>query len=213
MNLTSSYDQLLAYWENRARTASTDCERVEFSQRSQRMRFETFILSHELNGKSVLDVGCGLAHFWEHLQRRSINCEYFGVDISGEMIRRCSKKFPALHFENVNILNWEPGRVFDYSVAFGIHNIKVNNGYEVLERVTERQFELSGIAAHVSLLTDRYKGFADHIQAWRAEEILSLALNITSYVTLRHDYLPNDLSVTLYRKPLIDTRSDLILDN
>lgn len=68
------------------------------------------------------------------------------------------------------------------------------------------------VAAHVSLLTDRYTGFASHIQPWRVEEILTLALDITPFVALRHDYLPNDFSVTLYRQPLIDTRTDLLLE-
>ncbi len=43
-------------------------------------------------------------------------------------------------------------------------------------------------------------------------QVLALALEVTPWVVLRHDYLPNDLSVTLYREPLIDTRNDLMLD-
>ena len=30
------------------------------------------------------------------------------------------------------------------------------------------------------------------------------------YVILRHNYLPNSFSITLYREPLIDTRRDLL---
>jgi SAM-dependent methyltransferase len=176
------------------------------------MRFEVFVLNHDLRGKSVLDVGCGVADFWYHLQARGIVCEFVGVDISMEMIRRCRLRFPALRFECVNIVEWDPARSFDYSVAFGIHNIKVEDGRELLERATRRQFELSRVAAHICLLTDRCQGFAKHIQPWRAEAILELALDITPYVLLRHDYLPNDFSVTLYREPLIDTRRDLILE-
>ena len=44
------------------------------------------------------------------------------------------------------------------------------------------------------------------------EQVLALALEVTPWVVLRHDYLPSDLSVTLYREPLIDTRCDLLLD-
>jgi len=85
-------------------------------------------------------------------------------------------------------------------------------GRELLRRVTRRQFELCRRAAHVDLLTDRYPGFDPHIQSWRVEEVLTLALSITPYVALRHDYLPNAFSVTLYREPLIDSCPGLLLD-
>ena len=193
----NAYEQVLSYWDQRARQAATDCERVEWSRRTQRMRFETFLLSHDLRGKSVLDLGCGVADFYEHLCRRGISCEYAGVDISAEMIRRCSERFPQVSFQTANVLQWEPGRTFDYTVAFGIHNIRAAGGRELLAQTTRRQFQLSRIAAHVSLLTDRFAGFAAHIQPWRAEDLLSLALEITPCVVLRLKCsIPASLSIT-----------------
>ncbi len=210
--MTNGLQQAQAYWDKRAAEAATDCEKVEQSRRAQRMRFEVFVLNHDLNGKTLLDVGCGMGDLWEHLLARGIHCDYTGIDISPEMVRRCRERFPGVPFECQNILEWNRGQQFDYTIAVGIHNIKVDGGWELLEQVTRRQFELCRVATHISLLTDRYTGFAPHIQPWRAEAILTLALDITPYVVLRHDYLPNDFSVTLYREPLIDTRADLVLD-
>jgi SAM-dependent methyltransferase len=205
-------EQLRGYWDHRAQNSQTDCERVEWSRRAQCMRFEAFVIEHDLRGKSVLDVGCGVGDFWQHLHKRGLDCEYLGVDLSSEMIRRARERFPGVAFQCCDLLTWQPEKPFDYAVAFGIHNIRVDGGRQVLQALTPRQFELCRTAAHVSLLTDRYEGFAPHIQAWRAEEVLTMALGITPYVVLRHDYLPNDFSVTLYRRPLIDTRHDLILE-
>ena len=199
------------YWDERAKNFAENCEAVEQSKRTQRMRFEVFVSFHDLRGKSVLDVGCGVGDLCGHLQERGIDCEYTGFDVSPEMIRRCRERFPGVRFESGDILEWSPGQPFDYTIAVGIHNIKIEGGRELLEGITRRQFELCRVAAHVSILTDRYSGFAPHIQAWRAEEILTIALKITPYVVLRHDYLPNDFSLTLYREPLIDTRKDLNL--
>jgi SAM-dependent methyltransferase len=210
--VNSGLQQARQYWDKRAAEAATDCEKVEQSQRTQRMRFEVFVLNHDLADKSLLDVGCGTGDLWAHLQARGIGCDYTGIDISPEMVRRCQERFPGVRFESQNILEWIPGQPFDYTIAVGIHNIKVDGGRELLEKVTRRQFELCRVAAHVSLLTDRYEGFASHIQAWPVEEIVTLALDITPYVVLRNDYLPNDFSVTLYREPLIDTRTDLMLE-
>jgi len=211
-NVKSGLEQSCAYWDQRAAHSSTDCERVEQSRRAQRMRFEAFLIAHDLQGRSVLDVGCGVGDFWEHLKRRGIACDYVGFDLAPEMIRRCLERFPGVPFKTGNLLEWDPGRSFDYVVAFGVHGIKVAGGRAVLESVTRRQFELSAMAAHTTLLTDRYAGFAPHIQAWNPEEALTLALQITPYVLLQHDYLPNSFSLTLYREPLIDTRKGLLLD-
>ncbi len=101
---------------------------------------------------------------------------------------------------------------FAGTLAIAIHNVRFGGAEELLVATMRRQFELCTRAAHISLLTDRYQGFADHILPWRAEQVLGFALEISPNVVLRHDYLPNDFSVTLYREPLIDTRPGLLLD-
>jgi len=204
-------EHLQCYWEKRAATAVNDSERVDQNPRTQRMRFAAFAQVHDLRGKSVLDVGCGLGDLWPYLHQQFDDCEYIGFDISTEMIRRCRERFPGVRFESGNFLEWDPGRKFDYVVAIGIHNnLRLEKGWELLEEVTRRQFELCRVNTHVSLLTDRYPRFGPEIQAWRAEDVLAMALRITPWVTLRHDYLPNDFSVTLYRESLIDARPDLL---
>jgi len=198
---------LREYWDTRASTFTSDCERVEWgSERTQALRFDAFLDHNDLEGKSVLDVGCGVGGFYAHLLSRGIHCSYFGFDLSVEMVRHCCSRFPDTSFQSGDFLTWKADRTFDYTVAFGIHNVQLGNGWELLESVTRRQYELCTGATHVSLLTDRYKNFGENAQPWAPERVLSMALSITPYVKLRHDYLPNDFSVTLYRQPLIDTR-------
>ena len=193
-----------AYWDRRCATATDDVTRVEWSVRTQRLRFEVFLRSHDVRGKRVLDLGCGTGGFLEHLERRGLDCDYTGFDLSQQMIRRCCEKFPGRRFVHGDFLTWQPDQVFDYTVAFGIHNVEFHGVKELLEQTTVRQFALARIAAHVNLLTDRYPGIAAHCRAWRAEEILALGLTVSPYVVLRHDCLPNDLCLTIYREPLID---------
>jgi SAM-dependent methyltransferase len=198
------------YWDDRVSRCETDCARVESGVRGQRMRFASFLQMHDVGGCSVLDIGAGVGDLWGWFTQHGIRCEYHGIDVSQGMVERARARFPGTLFEVQDLDTWNPGRTFDFTVAFAIHNVRVDGADAILRRTLSRQFALCARAAHVSLLTDRYSGFADHIQAWRAEEILTLALSVTPYVVLRHDYLPNDFSATLYRQPLIDTRPDLI---
>jgi SAM-dependent methyltransferase len=198
------------YWDARARAGGSDCERIESGRKGQRLRFEAFLGQHDLRGRSVLDIGCGVGDFFDRLQARGIAADYHGLDVSPEMIARARQRFPGARFEVGETA--AVTRHYDYTVAFAIHNVKVDHGRRILEEALTRQFAMSGIAAHMSLLTDRYSGFDPHIQAWHAEDILTLALSITPYVSMRHDYLPNDFSVTLYRRPLIDADPALTAD-
>jgi SAM-dependent methyltransferase len=212
-DVAADIDRTRSYWERQASDARNDAERVDWHPRPQRMRFAVFTEMNDVAGKSVLDVGCGLGDLWLYLQHRRMNCEYVGFDISSEMVRRCRERFQGVRFESGNILEWDAGHQFDYVVSIGIHNKpRVDHGLEVLDKITRRQFELCRVAAHLSLLTDRYDGFGRDIQSWTAERVLSMALTITPYVVLRHDYLPNDFSLTLYREPLIDTHRELVDD-
>ena len=205
-------DAVRRYWDKRASEETDACGKIESGPRGQRMRFENFRLGVVLEGSSVLDVGCGVGDFYGHLKACSIGCDYTGVDISAPMVEQARRRYPAGRFEVANILETADEKVADYTVAFAIHNVVVPGGWQLLEAITRRQFALCRVAAHVDLLTDRFQGFDPHIQSWRAEDILALALEITPYATLRHHYLPNAFSVTLYREPLIDTATGLHLD-
>ncbi|WP_169727522.1 class I SAM-dependent methyltransferase [Granulosicoccus antarcticus] len=204
--------QATEYWDKKSSNAASFIESVEQNSRPQRMRYESFVLAHELSNSSLLDVGCGAGDFLHHLRQRDLNVSYTGTDISANMINTCQSRFPEQEFLHLDIADIEANRKFDYVVSFGIHNIKIDSGWEILKEYTAKQFELCRKGAHISILTNRYSGFDKHIQCWAAEQVLEAALAITPYVVLRHDYLPNDFSVTLYREPLIDTRGDLLLD-
>jgi hypothetical protein len=54
--LNNGLQETQRYWDKRAAESATDCERVE---QSQRMRFEAFVLYHDLNGKSLARATCG----------------------------------------------------------------------------------------------------------------------------------------------------------
>lgn len=208
--LAAGLEATRAYWERRARTPGSNIEKLEWTHvRTQRARFEAFLREHDLRGSSILDVGCGLGDLYAHLLRRGIEVDYTGYDLAPEMVRLCRARYPGIRFESGDFLRFLPPSRFDYAVAFGIHNIRVPGGRAILEAVTRHQFDLSAVAAHVSLLTDRYTAFASRVQAWRAEDILGLALGITPYVALHHEHLENDFSVTLYRRP---ASKDFVID-
>jgi SAM-dependent methyltransferase len=68
---------------------------------------------------SFLDVGCANGHLVECLQRwvsgSGLNVEFYGVDISSELINLARRRLPDLgtHFFVANAVSWTPPRRFD----------------------------------------------------------------------------------------------------
>lgn len=203
-SLQSSIASLQQHWDGMAQQSGGDLAKVDTSAHSQTYRFMMFTRFNDLRGASMLDVGCGVGDFWSHLHQVASGVRYTGVDLSPAMVERCRERFPAARFEAVNLLTWDTDERWDYVTAFAIHNVVTENGWEILEAITRRQFELCRVATHLSLLTTRFQGYASHIQPWEPSRLLALAFSLTPYVSLRHDYLPHDFSITLYREPLAD---------
>lgn len=51
-------------------------------------------------GKSLLDIGCGLGHLYEHIKR---DITYLGVDQSSEMLTRARERYPNAKFIQQNL--------------------------------------------------------------------------------------------------------------
>lgn len=55
-----------------------------------------------LVGRSVLDVCCGIGHFYEYVKKLD-NINYIGVDQSGDMLARARKRYPTATFMQQNL--------------------------------------------------------------------------------------------------------------
>lgn len=71
-----------------------------------------FIKFHIPPGKSVLEIGCGTGFLLNALSPQ----KGVGIDISNEMIRISSEKYPHLKFINADVLDYELEDKFDYIV-------------------------------------------------------------------------------------------------
>ncbi len=201
----AAISMLREHWDHRAATGDDDCARVGTSAKSQRWRFQMFTAAvGGLEGRSVLDVGCGAGELYAYLHETAPTTTYRGIDISPAMVARSRERFPGGDFDVVDLLEGPVDRAWDLVAAFGVFNVRTPGAEALLPRMLRRQFECARVAAHVSLLTSEFEGFDEHALHWDPRELFDLALSITPYVSVRHDYLPHDFSVTLFREPLAD---------
>jgi len=80
----------------------------------------------------IADLGCGTGTVLELLRRRTPESEFIGVDCSPEMIWRCRKRFPGLHFIRKDISGplFKSGSIDTIVLCSIMHEVFSYKGYD-----------------------------------------------------------------------------------
>jgi SAM-dependent methyltransferase len=172
------------------------------SQKSQYLRFGVLNEVGQLAGSTVLDVGCGLGDFLLWLQRARITVDYLGIDITPAMIELAQKRMPDGKFQVANLLA-QPGSLqqqYDFVFASGVFTHRQQNPTAYLQDMVRAMFARCRRALAFNSLSlwapqqDAGEFYADPLAT------LEFCRTLTPWVTLRHDYMPHDLTIYLYRE-------------
>ena len=102
-------------------------------KQNQAKRFETLLNIGVQEGDSILDLGCGLGHMVEHLEKIGLNVHYTGIDTSKKSIQQ------AYQFREATYIH---GTIFDiqdrydWGLASGVFNVEFPK-LEMLETISE----------------------------------------------------------------------------
>jgi len=170
------------------------------SAESQALRFRVLAEVGELDGASVLDVGCGLGDLWAWLRRNGIRARYTGVDLAPAMIEAARRRFPRVYFRTANLL--APGEMrqrYDYVLCSGLFTYRRVAPTAYLEAMVERMYGLCRRAVAFNSLSawaEKQEAGEFHADPLR---ILRFCRSLAPWVTLRHDYHARDFTLYLYR--------------
>ncbi len=174
----------------------------------QGLRFDALLSRLDVNGKSLLDFGCGLAHLWEHLDERRIDCSYTGVDIVPDFIASNQKTHPTQQFRQIATTADITGR-FDIVLASGVFNIRYlddaeQNQLYVHEQIKEL-FGLCNEALTIDFMTSHIDFKQDRAFHFDPAQMLGFALaNLSRRVVIDHSYMPYEFCMTVFRRDAID---------
>ena len=102
-------------------------------KQNQAKRFETLLDIGVQEGDSILDLGCGLGHMVEHLEKIGLNVRYTGIDTNKRSIQQ------AYQFREATYIH---GTIFDiqdrydWGLASGVFNVEFPK-LEMLETISE----------------------------------------------------------------------------
>ena len=192
-------EQTRSYYEPRVRTYRKGYEIHDWEDSaSQYRRFDVLLNSVELDGASLLDVGCGVGDLYHYLIiDRKMRLEYTGLDLLDAMIERARSRFPAGKFIAADLTSgplFDPG-TFDVVFCSGVFNLRIGDHDKFARTMLPVLVELSRNFLVFNMLhidspnkDDQYCYFdPGKVVAW--PEIAPLGPRIIS------GYLPNDFSI------------------
>ncbi len=119
------------------------------SKNAQYNRFAVFSDSffNFLDGKMIIDIGCGLGDFAKHLDSINKNIIYDGYDILEEMISLANKKIfsniKAKFYHNNILKNNALNKKYHYLYSSGIFNLNVGNNLDFFDMAMDKFFDIA----------------------------------------------------------------------
>ena len=161
----------------------------------------------DLEGRRVLDIGCGIGMFYRFLRNAKVNMrEYVGIDIVEPFLEFNRRSYPEARFLSMDILR-DPIEAFEPDVVFmsQIFNVRYQtaDNNAVARAAIERFFAI----AREGIVVDFMSSYVDYREAqhhyFEPETMLQFAKGLTRFVSLRHDYLPFEFTLALRKSPSV----------
>jgi SAM-dependent methyltransferase len=192
------------YYNSQFEIYGYDPRSLGWHKGSQEIRFKNLTMIGDLEGCSILDVGCGFGDLYDYLTTDGINVRYTGVDINRNFIRTAREIFPETTFIEAD---FEEGLIrgkFDWAFASGIFNLKIDDNLSFIEHILRKMFKIcrKGLAADFLNAKHAVKGTGLYYQD--QDELLDLCRDISSRVEVRNDYLSSDICVYIYKDEIPD---------
>jgi cephalosporin hydroxylase len=155
-----------------------------------------------LDGTTILDVGCGLAHFYEYLRTQSLNIRYIGYDVVDSFVASNSRRFPEATFRLIDISRDEIADRCDYIVMCQVFNNKYRDAdnVTVVEGVIRKAFLATARGVSIDMLSTYVSRREDNLFYYSPEQIFGFAKTLTPYVSLLHGYVEHHFTVQLFKQ-------------
>lgn len=181
-----------------------DVKSLEWGSKvSQEKRFKILCEIGNLDNTSILDVGCGMGDLYYFLKQKRIRFRYTGYDIFPDFIKIAKKKYPMANFKIKDILTQKENKKFDYVFSSGLFNVKVGNNEDFVKKMLKKMFEIckKGVGVNFqSIYCDKEYLNDEDTYFFSPEKVLFTAFQLNRKIILRHDYMPHDFTIYIYKE-------------
>jgi len=167
--------------------------------------------------RTILDYGCGLGFLHTYLEQKGIVHQYLGIDIVPEFIASCNERVVSSAQFKLIQPDTEILEKFDVVYASGVFNIQTaDSKKDSLDYVQERILKLFQITTKVMIIdflspdVDFQQETAQHIDYRMVLDWL-VPTSSRRWI-LRHDYLPYEYSLVMFKNDQISRPDNVFSD-
>lgn len=173
----------------------------------QPIRFNVLSEIGDFNSCSVLDVGCGFGDLYEFLTKKYDTIQYTGIDINPRLIKIAQNTYPGVHFAVKDFHEAAIDTWFDWVVSSGVFNVKSSESTLFIQEMIKKMFILctKGVAADFMSSYAGIKGKNTYYTV--PEELFGFCKTLSRRIVLRHDYMPFEFCVYIYRNDRINKQN------
>lgn len=173
---------------------------LRWTPEGQRRRYEAFVeIMPDLNGKSIIDLGCGRGDFLGFLKEKKIEVKYTGVDLNDNFIKEAKRAHPEGTFYVLDIE--EEGGIegdFDIALAIGVFNLRVAGIRDSMINTLKRLFSLCRESMHFDLIMSG-PATDPELNAFLPEEAVRMVRkNLSRRFSLRTDLVEGIMLFSVY---------------
>lgn len=196
--MSDSYEHLKRHYEPRVDPRREGYEILDWEDRaSQLRRFEALLRAVSLEGKRLLDLGCGVGDLCLFLQERGVPCDYTGVDLLDCMVGEACRRCDGGSFLRADLLTEEPfpAHSFDAIFCSGIFNLETGDNESLLFRYLKRLKQFAREAVVINLLAISSPDMDGQYHYFDPEAVRAEALKSYPRVEIDRGYLKNDFTL------------------
>jgi SAM-dependent methyltransferase len=192
--------ELLSFFDRHLRDHGDTPQALRWTPAGQRRRFEAFHgIIGGLEGKSLLDFGCGKGDFYGFLRERGPTGTYCGIDVNAGLVALARRKHPAAEFLTHDVEEVPLERCFDVVVACGVFNLRIGGIATSMRETMKILFRLSRESLHLNFLTARTPRRDSELFYVEPAELLGFALeHLSPKVILRHGLVQDDVYLSVF---------------
>jgi len=195
--------RIIDFYESRLRKYDRTPQAVDYGNaESQLVRFRVLAQFYHIFRYTILDIGCGMGDLYKFFQETfGNNFVYYGIDISEAMIGICKERFSDGNFSVRNFAHADFDEKFDLIYVSGTLDFKSSGGIDYIKESISKMYSLSrlGVAFNLTSMYTEAKFRNSWTYYADPAEVFIFCKSFCPYVSLRHDYAPNDFTVYLYK--------------
>jgi len=171
-----------------------------FDYPSMAVRFAQLTADLALEGRSILDAGCGMGDLLPFLYAKATNFNYLGVDINEGFIEIAKKRYSGHRFKAADPFRQKIGGRHDIVISSGVMNADTPRWLARRQQMIERLFELARQAVAFNMAGGWQPPASDGQIAYaKIPDILDFCLKLTPRLILRHHYSQVDFTIILFK--------------